>query len=139
MNPFRPQRLNLGSRGIAKVFGECEAMMLETLWSRPAASVRDVQSALRRKGHQLSFNATMTILNRLVEKGVVRKQKKNGIFAYSPHAARAAFLGKLQRDILRMVIADRELFSTAAFVDAMDDLSSKDRAALKKILDRGSV
>ncbi len=113
-------------------------MILETLWARSAASVRDVQSALRRQGHRLSFNAAMTILNRLVEKGVLSKQKKNGVFAYSPLVRRSTFLGKLQRDILRVVVADRELFSAAAFVDALDDLSSKDRVALRKILERGT-
>lgn len=131
---FRPQRVNLASRGIRKIFGDCETMILGILWEGTPLPVRDVQRELKRHKHAVSFNATMTVLNRLVEKGMVKKHKSGGVFLYAPILERAVFLDAARRDILRSMVRDRELFSAAAFVDVLEDLSAKDRAALMKIL-----
>lgn len=141
---FRPQRVNLRSNGVAKVLGDCEADMLELLWKTPPLSVNQVREWLLRSGHAISFNATMTILNRMVEKGVLAKRKrkmKGGKmrFVYIPTADRPTFLQWISREVFRRCFADAELFSAAGFTDALDTLSKKDRDMLKRFLERSSA
>lgn len=113
-------------------------MILELLWKQGELSVREVCDALQHRSHRISFNATMTILNRLVEKRVLLKKRsiQEGVFVYTPKMDRSSFFARVRRDVLRNVVADRDLFSAAAFAEAVDDLSPKDREALRKILER---
>lgn len=136
-----PQRVHLLSRGLAKVFGECEALLMEILWKKGPMSVRSVVRELNHRGRRLSFNATMTILNRLVEKGVLVKQKERrnqGVTVYAPRTDRLRFRERMSREVFRRFFSDREFFSVAGFTDAIDHLSAKDRAQIRKLLRQGS-
>lgn len=139
MPHFRPQRVNLASNGAAKVLGDAEADMLELLWKKPNLSVGEVRLRMSANGHAMSFNATMTILNRLVEKGVLKKKKQRGVsskllFVYVPVADRNAFMHWISKEIFQKFFRDPELFSAAGFVDAVETLPPQERARIKRYL-----
>lgn len=137
MKLFRPYRLHLDSQGLAKIFGDVEADIVELLWKRGKLSVRDVCEMLRSNSHPLSFNATMTILNRLVEKGMLKKERSDhgrGIFLYSTRSDRATFLKRMWQEIVRRIFIDAEPFNAAGFVDALETLPKKERQELTKLL-----
>lgn len=143
MNDFRPQRINLSSRGIAKILGDAEAKILDILWENGSLSVRDVVTQLRTKNHPLSFNAAMTILNRLVAKGILRKERSQSaesreVFLYSARESRTPFLKRVCHDVFSKVFRDDALFSAAGFAEAIDHLPAKERTALKKLLSKRS-
>lgn len=141
MTDFLPQRINLSSTGVAKILGEAEAKILEILWKQKPLSVRDVAGRLRAAGHTLSFNATMTILNRLVAKRVLVKQRSRSnegrdVFLYAPCSDRAAFLKRICHDFFAKVFRDDRLFSAAGFVEAIETLPPKEREELAKMLSK---
>lgn len=141
MSDFLPQRINLSSSGVAKILGEAEAKILEILWKREALSVRDVADRLASSGHVLSFNATMTILNRLVAKRVLVKKRKRtsegrDVFLYTPQNDRATFLKRICHDLFAKVFRDERLFSAAGFAEAIETLPQKDRTELAKMLSK---
>lgn len=139
MSDFQPQRINLGSRGVAKILGEAEAKILHILWKHGSLSVRDVVTKLRAQNHPLSFNAAMTILNRLVAKGILHKELKQSaegrdVFLYAAREGRAPFLKRMCHDVLSKVFRDDALFSAAGFAEAIDHLPRKEREAITKLL-----
>ncbi len=134
---FSPNRLNLQSKGVAKILGDAEAKIVTILWERGPLTVRDVLTELKEQNHPLSFNATMTILNRLVEKDVLSKQhsgRGRGVFRYAPVADRATFLERMTKEMFRRVFRDDELFSVAGFADAIDELPDEERKKLTQLL-----
>jgi BlaI family transcriptional regulator, penicillinase repressor len=54
-----------------------ELQLMEILWKLGEAAVRDVQEAIPAKGRP-AYTTVQTILNRLEEKGAVRKARKIG-------------------------------------------------------------
>jgi len=141
MNDFLPQRINLSSSGVAKILGEAEAKILEILWKQKPLSVRDVAARLRASGHELSFNATMTIMNRLVAKRVLVKERSRShegrdVFLYVPQNDRATFLKRICHDFFAKVFRDNRLFSAAGFAEAIETLPEKEREELAKMLSK---
>lgn len=138
MTSFIPQRVNLGSQGVGKVLGDCEAQIAEILWKQGSLSVRDVCDALSDNGRELSFNATMTIMNRMVEKRILAKKKERGqgSFVYSPRTDRRTFLQRIAKEVFRRVLSDPELFTAAGFADALTALPKGEQQEIRRLLER---
>jgi predicted transcriptional regulator len=73
----RPASLELGS---------LERELMEMLWSRSEASVRDVMAQLPRP---LAYTTVMTTLDRLYKKGLLVRHKAQRAFVYSPRLTRS--------------------------------------------------
>jgi predicted transcriptional regulator len=65
-----------------------ELQCLKALWALREANVRDVQQALA--GRDLAYTTVMTLLDRLVRKGVVARRKAGRVFLYFPQTSRDA-------------------------------------------------
>lgn len=48
---------------------------MDILWSRPGSSIREVQTALE-QDKDVNFNTVMTVMNRLVDKGLLGKSQR---------------------------------------------------------------
>ena len=70
----------LDEQGLAHIFGELEAKLVDSVWKLGEASVQDVINHL---GGDLNYKTTMIVLNRLVEKGVLHRRKAGSTFGLS--------------------------------------------------------
>jgi predicted transcriptional regulator len=77
MTLFTPHHIHPQEQGIEKVLGELEAKVMEIIWQKECASVREVCEELCDSHKQLSFNAIMTVMNRLEAKKILKKRKTN--------------------------------------------------------------
>jgi len=98
---FRPDR-----PGIRKVLGDLEADIMEVIWSRPAdkgTTVRDVFEILY-KGRSIAYTTVMTTMNRLAKKRLLRAEKHDQAFVYSPNFTEDEFIlrfvGRVLEDLL---------------------------------------
>ena len=110
---FVPTTVRLREEGLAKVLGELEAQVLDSMWECKEGSVRCIRDYLAQMGNDLSFNAIMTIMNRLVDKGVLCKESKGGVYTYRPCQSRESFTENVAGQLLSAVLKDRTL--SAAF------------------------
>ncbi|EXX87937.1 transcriptional regulator [Paenibacillus darwinianus] len=67
---MRIQRIKLSEEGMNRFFGSLEARIMDIVWKHEEVTIKDVQSLL---DDDLSFNTVMTVMNRLYEKGHLRK------------------------------------------------------------------
>ena len=67
----------LRERHLRRVLGDLEADVMEVLWRRGEASIREVWEELKRR-RSITFNSIMTIMNRLVAKGLLRREDGRG-------------------------------------------------------------
>lgn len=115
---------------------------MEILWSRPSATVRDVQARLPRAA---AYTTVMTTLDRLFKKGFAGRERQGRAFVYAaahPRQALEAAVAEglltafLQQDCaagpllsnLVDVVAERD----AALLDELEALVRAKRAAARK-------
>lgn len=123
--PARPsQSFKLDQRGLARVFGELEAAVMGVIWGLGEASVAEV---CQRLSAGANYKTVMTVMNRLVTKRVLRRQRASRAFIYRPVETRAAFEQRLSRQVAEGLVLDFGDLAVAQFVDA---LSAVDPALL---------
>jgi predicted transcriptional regulator len=130
---FPVKQLRIDGEGIAKVLGELEAEIMDALWTRRHATVGDVRADLRSR-KEYSFNTIMTVMNRLVEKGVLAKSDARGVFSYRPAVTRERFRRDVTRSVLAALLHDGSLFHAAGFAEALRGCTAEERALLEKIV-----
>ncbi|MCG3212390.1 MAG: hypothetical protein FOGNACKC_06044 [Anaerolineae bacterium] len=123
------QSFKLAEQGLTHIFGELEARLVEAVWELKEANVQEVIDYL---GGDLNYKTTMTVLNRLVEKGVLQRQKSGRAFVYSATATRQDLLAGVFDQVVRGMfnaefreIALAQMVATAEAVDPqiLDELS----------------
>lgn len=102
----RPQEVRRAS------LGNLERAFMEALWEADhALSARAVQAACAE--HELAYATVRTVLNRLVDKGLVTRTRADRAWLYEPAASREAFVAELMLQALELT-GDREA-ALAAF------------------------
>jgi predicted transcriptional regulator len=76
-----------------------ELLCLKTLWSLGEASVKQVREVVAHS-RPLAYTTIMTVLDRLVRKGVIARRKAGRAFVYVPRASRDAMRRTALRELL---------------------------------------
>ncbi len=109
--------------------GELEQAVLDALWDGDGASSgREVHARLG--GRDLAYTTVMTVLDRLVAKDLVVRERDGRAFRYAPRLSRAAMTAELMREALEATGADRD----QALVSFVGEASAEDLAALRRAL-----
>ena len=125
MGKFKPKTINLNGKGLAKVLGELEAKIMELLWAEKLLTVRQARDILAKKHKELSFNAIMTIMNRLVDKELLTKVDNQGVYVYRPKISQKEFEKSMTKNIFTSLLKDPSFFGAAGFAELASDLDKK--------------
>ena len=115
--------------------GELEDRIMNTLWDRGEATVRQV---LELQGGDLAYTTVMTVLDRLHHKGRVRRRKEGRAWCYRAAAPRASVLGQQAASLLTgseekpepllMAFLDRAEAEDSNMLDELERLIQQRRA-----------
>ncbi|MGH3622381.1 MAG: BlaI/MecI/CopY family transcriptional regulator [Sciscionella sp.] len=109
--------------------GELESEVLATLWaSDKALSPAQVQREL---GGDLAHTTVVTILTRLLAKGVLERTRRGRSFYYSPVADRPGLAARRMRQVL-----DAESNRDSVLAQFVSDLDDQDGRLLRELLAR---
>jgi predicted transcriptional regulator len=125
------QSFKLDQRGLARVFGELEARIMEAVWELGPATVQDVCDRL---GPDQNYKTVMTVMNRLVEKNVLLRHRDTRAFIYEAAESRENFVQDVSRDVVEGLIQDFGPVAIAQFLAAMDT-SPESLDALRKLIE----
>ena len=104
MSPTVPiQSFKLGEKGLTHIFGELEARLMEAVWTLDEPNVQEIIDYL---GGALNYKTTMTVLNRLVDKGVLNRRKEGRAFVYQAIAPRDELLARVFDQMVRGMLGD---------------------------------
>lgn len=108
--------------------GSLEAKIMDVAWRDSDAflSVRDV---LHRLDDELAYTTVMTVMNRLYEKGLLRRRRQGRAWIYRCAMSREAFAAATMSEVLSNT-RDRR----AALLHFVADLSGDDTDALRRLL-----
>ena len=128
---MEPRRLRLDEAGLARLFGALEARILEVLWERGPSTAREVHQAL---GRDRSYKTVLTVLNRLVEKGVLRRRRRERAYVYLPRESREELLARVTRSVTRGLVEDFGDLALVHFVQALREASPEALRLLRQLL-----
>lgn len=121
----------LDQRGLARLFGELEAQIMEAVWDLGEPTVQDVCDHL---GEDYNYKTVMTVMNRLVDKQVLDRRRESRAFCYSAAESRDEFVGRISRHVVDGLLQDFGDLAIAQFVDAMDAVDPGQLAELERVI-----
>ncbi len=125
------QSFRIHQEGLARVFGELEAKVMEAVWALNEPTVQAVCDYL---GPTYNYKTVMTVLNRLVEKDALTRQRVSRAFIYRPRQSRDAFLCRVSRAIMGGLVRDFGSLAVAQFVETLDELDPEQLAELERLV-----
>ncbi len=123
----------LGDSGLERVLGELEAPIMEAVWRAGEASVQEVCDSL---GHDSNYKTVMTVMNRLVQKGLLSRRRVSKAFVYSAVESRQAFLDRVSRSVAAGLVRDFGPAAIAQFVEVVDEVAPEELEALEALVRR---
>lgn len=115
-----------------KFLGPLEAMVMERLWKRGTATVREVVEDLGRT-RALAYTTVMTIMTRLHEKGLLERERDGKTYVYRPAVSRQEHRERLSRELVRGLVDEFGAVALAQFAEELGGVDVAHRAALKRI------
>lgn len=100
------------------MLGELESRVMDIVWARGEATVRDVHEAISKR-RPLAYTTIMTVMSRLAEKGVLRRKLADGAYLYRPARPRAEFEADAATRLLKDALDSYGPTAIASFVDLL--------------------
>lgn len=115
-----------------KFLGPLEAAVMERLWTRGSATVRDIVDDLGRS-RALAYTTVMTIMSRLHEKGLLQRVRSGKTYVYRPAVSREGHRERLSRELVRGLVDEFGDVALAHFAAELESVDAPHRAALRRI------
>jgi len=128
--PRLQDTVRLSAEGLAKVLGDLEARIMRIIWAidQPAPA-RVIHTAVA-KQHKVEPLTVITVLNKLVAKGLLSRKKRDDLFHYEASFTEAAFMAHASRRVVEGILSFGPEAVAASLVDV---LAERDPAQLEEL------
>lgn len=128
--------LRLSERGLPMLLGDLQARVLRAVWKieRPA-SAREIHERVF-KQHQVELLTVITVLNKLVTKGVLSRAKQVDVFHYTARHKEDAFMASASRRVVEGVLSLGHKAVAASLVDVLAERDPEQLAELGRLIRR---
>lgn len=144
MTPKRPPRdksaprlqdtVRLSADGFAKVLGDLEARVMHTIWKLDApASAREVHEEVA-KSHKVELLTVITVLNKLVAKGLLKRAKQDDLFHYEARFTEDEFMAHASRRVVEGILSLGSDAVAASLVDVLAERDPEQLAELARLI-----
>ena len=113
-----------------------ELRVMEELWRRGDATIRDVRDTLYPKGGNSKFATVQKLLSRLAAKKLVRRRKDEAGWVFQAIVARDDLIGGELRRVADRLGGNSMTPLLTCLVES-GELTVKEKAHLRKLLDEG--
>jgi BlaI family transcriptional regulator, penicillinase repressor len=110
-----------------------ELDVMKALWQAEPQSAREIHDRVRR-ATGWAYSTTRTVVERMVEKGLVAKTDSHGLHLYAPSISRATGLARLVRDFAEQVLELKRAPVAALFAES-EALTPEELADLRALLE----
>jgi predicted transcriptional regulator len=112
-----------------------ELAILDVLWKRGASTVREVVEAVYGVHRPSLHSAVKSLLDRLIDKGYVARERKAFAHLFAASVDRDLFVGQQLQELADSHYQGELTPMVLSLVERLE-LSKKDREAIRKIIDR---
>jgi predicted transcriptional regulator len=114
--------------------GELETAVMEQLWQRGEATVREVHDALPR---ERAYTTVMTVMTRLCDKGMLARERRGRRDVYRPTATREEWAQGRARAGVDALVEEFGDVALAHFARQVSALDPERREALRRLAEDG--
>ena len=118
--------------GDEKFLGPLESAVMDRLWKRGSATVRDIVDDLART-RSLAYTTVMTIMTRLHAKGLLQRVREGKTYVYRPAFTKDEHRERISRELVRGLVNAFGDVALAQFAAELDGVDVEHRAALRRI------
>ncbi|MGE7609146.1 BlaI/MecI/CopY family transcriptional regulator [Peribacillus frigoritolerans] len=115
--------------GLNRFFGPLEANIMEYLWNKDEQSIKAVQQSLE-LDKPINFNTVMTVMNRLVEKGILEKRSEGRLSLFRPVQSKEEFLEEQSKKLTENLLDE---FGGAVISHMLDAMKDADQGLIEKL------
>ncbi|TDL92347.1 BlaI/MecI/CopY family transcriptional regulator [Vibrio vulnificus] len=115
--------------GLNRFFGPLEANIMEYLWDKDEQSIKAVQQSLE-LDKPINFNTVMTVMNRLVEKGILEKRSEGRLSLFRPVQSKEEFLEEQSKKLTENLLDE---FGGAVISHMLDAMKGADQGLIEKL------
>ena len=128
--------VRLGAEGLAKVLGDLEARVMRAIWDlgRPVPA-KQVHARIVRR-HDVQLLTVITVLNKLVDKGLLARAKKDDLLHYEARWDEEEFMSHASRQVVEGVLSFGPEVVAASFIDVIAERSPEQLAELSRLIRR---
>lgn len=131
------KKFNVDESGLNHFFGPLEARIMDFVWSSEGMTVRDMQTLLNQDS-PISYNAVMTVMNRLTEKGHLKRttigQGGSRVASFEAVQSKEQFLAEQTKAVAQGLIEEFGGLVVNHMIDALDDANPETIAKLERKL-----
>ena len=110
-----------------------EWQIMEVIWQKQTASVREVLRNLEDQGERKAYTTIQTIMNTLVKKGLLNAEKTGMVNYYTPTVIRKNMIRTETRTLLSRIFKGSVPALTSFLIDS-EDISLDDIERIKQSL-----
>jgi len=112
----------------APLQGELQIQIMAALWRIESGTVEEVRTALPPR-YRSAYNTVQTVLNRLSDRGLLRRTRRGTAYIYTPLISEAEYL---TRSISRSLASATSDARETALAKLLGDLDASELVALRK-------
>lgn len=113
------QSFKFNERGLNRFFGPLEAKIMDVLWCGER-SIKEVQHELE-KDKATNFNTVMTVMNRLVDKGILTKRLEGRTSIFRPVLSREEFVNTQSKEMTHELMDEFGSVVVSHMIEALDE------------------
>jgi BlaI family transcriptional regulator, penicillinase repressor len=113
--------------------GPLQMRILGLLDEQAGLGVAEVQARLARSGHEAAYTTVMTVLGRLHDKGLVRRERDGKRYVYHPAKRATATKTRMLQRVHRALFKTERIKPIAALVEG--ELSRSELVELRRLID----
>lgn len=133
--PRLPDTVRLSAEGLAKVLGDLEARVMASVWELGHAVPAKKVHARVFCDHEVALLTVVTVLNKLVDKGLLVREKRDGLLHYHAVLSEADFRAHVSRRVVEGILSFGPSAVAASFVDVLAERDPAQLAVLKRLID----
>lgn len=108
---------------------------MRVLWRLEGGAVEDVRQGLPPK-HRGAYNTIQTVLNRLVERGLLQREKTGKVFLYAPAVSEADYVAQSLNQTLSDASEEARRVALATLVGRIDPSEMREITSLAGSISR---
>jgi predicted transcriptional regulator len=126
--------LRLSAEGVAKVLGDLEARVMHAVWNfGEPVPARTVHCKVI-EAHPVAIHTVITVLNKLVEKGLLCRKKQDDILYYGACLSEDEFRRQMSRRAVEGILSLGPQAVAASFVDLLAERDPDQLAQLMRLI-----
>ena len=105
---------------VKQISGESQMQVLSAVWRLDGGTVEEVRTALPPR-YRSAYNTVQTVLNRLVERGLLSRSKRGNAFEYRARVSEAEYLSSSIAQTLAAASTDARQAAIARLIGDLGD------------------